>query len=71
MNPSELQEEIKDLIASLQKKQQEIDEAKKSDAIFEERMRLHLEMKELNNRLKASLEKSNLEHLLSEDYLTQ
>ena len=59
MNSPELQAEIKRLISLLQEKQQEIDEARNRDAIFEERRKLHLEMKELSIRLRNSLEKSN------------
>jgi len=52
--------EIKSLIISLQKKQLEIDEAIRRDAIFEERLKLHREKKELKIRIKNYIERSNL-----------
>ena len=51
--------EIKRLINLVAKKQREVEQAKRRDAILEERLKLHQEMKELNNRIKVFLEKSH------------
>jgi len=59
MNSPELQLEIKRLISLVAKKQREVDQAKRRDAILEERLKLHQEIKELNNRIKVFLEKSH------------
>ena len=60
MNSPELQLEIKRLISLVAKKQREVDQAKRRDAILEERLKLHQEIKELNNRIKAFLENSHV-----------
>ena len=64
MNSPALQMEIKRLIALVAKKQREVDQAKRRDAIFEERLKLLQEIRELNSRIKAHLEKSHVVHPL-------
>ena len=60
MNSPQLQMEIKKLINLVAKKQREVEQAKRRDAILEERLKLHQEIKELNNRIKTFLEKSHV-----------
>lgn len=60
MNSPQRQAEMKYLIETLQKKLQELEEARKRDAIFEERKVLFIEIKSLNARLQSCLEQSNI-----------
>jgi hypothetical protein len=60
MNSPSNQAEIKSLINQLQEKQKQMDEAKDRDAVFEERKKLFLELKAINQKLLECIEKSNV-----------
>jgi hypothetical protein len=58
-----IQTELKLLIEQLHEKQEQLEDARKKDAVFEETKRLFLEMKELNQRIQKCIEKSNIDPL--------
>ena len=59
MNSPALQMEIKRLIALVAIKQREVEQAKSRDAVLEERLKLHHQIKELNSRIKMVLKNSH------------